>query len=259
MKSKQSLQHTLNKNQYTLDILSVEDLMAGWEEKTGKSRQEILFDNATLAANHVSPTIDATVAAKLVKDLGFSGEVIIKTVKGKQYAIFKGLPGTRSIFTGTRYLADNAKVVDMAIGRRGVNKAIVSGARLTIYLVIPLNILRAILDDKYTLSKLIGQTAYDLASVGISVALASVAATATAAFTTLAAGPIVVAIVVGLGVGWTMIALDKRYGIVDKLSEAIDKSYDNTIGAIGRGLRELERILTWQAMHSVPVGRGIFY
>ncbi len=147
----------------------------------------------------------------------------------------------------------------MAIGKTGVNGAIVSGARLTIFLVVPLNILNHILSDQQTMSQLIGSTATDLVKVGAAAAIASIAATATAALTTLVAGPIIVAIVVGVAAALTLDALDRKFGVTKALVKAIDDAYDSTVGEVGRQVKQVERRLKWQMMNGQPVGQGIFY
>lgn len=198
-------------------------------------------------------------ATLLISDLGLKGRTVLKTVDGKHYIIFKGYPGTRSIFTSTRYLATNPRVVDMAVGKIGANRAIVSGARLTIFLIVPLNVLNYVLSDQQTMTDLIGTTATNLAKVGIASAVAAAAATATATLTTIAAGPIVVAIAVGIVTGFGLDALDKKLGVTNALVEALDKAYDSTFGEFGRQLNQMERILNWQIMNGAPVGQGIFY
>lgn len=54
-----------------------------------------------------------------MSDIGLTGRVVLKKVNGKQYVIFKGRPGTRSFFKGTRYLATSPKVVPYGCAREG--------------------------------------------------------------------------------------------------------------------------------------------
>jgi hypothetical protein len=259
MSTRSDVRRKVRQNTQTLDILSTADLINAWEKTTGKEIAQLVGETARFGSNYVSAVIDTNVATKLISDLGWKGRAVLKTVEGKQYIIFKGHPGARSIFTGTRYLATNPKVVDMAVGKLGANKAILSGARLTIFLVVPLNILNYLLSDRQTMSDLIGTTATDLAKVGIASAVASAAATATAALTTIAAGPIVVAIAIGIATAFALDALDKKFGVTDALVDALDKAYDSTFGEFGRQLNQVERHLNWQIENGLPVGQGIFY
>lgn len=166
-----TLKQIIKNNTQILDIVSTEDLLNAWQKTTGKGISQALGEGVRQSANYASAMIDTQTALKMIKDLGMAGKVITKSVNGKQYIIFKGYAGNRSLFTATRYLANNPKVVDMAIGKIGVNKSILSGARLTIFLVVPLNILSHILNDKQSMFQLIGSTAIDLIKVGVASAV----------------------------------------------------------------------------------------
>ena len=254
----QTTKAKINQNSQVLDVFATTDLVAMWQRKTGKEITQELGSSARTGANYTSALLDTITATKLIGDLGYKGKVALKNVNGKQYVIFKGYAGLRSIFTGTRYLATNPKVVDMAIGKVGVNKSIISGARLTIFLVVPLNILNHILSDGQTMSRLIGSTAADLVKVGVASAIASLAATATAALTTLAAGPLIVAIVVGLAVAFALDELDKKYGLTEAFVKYLDDTYDNTIGEAKRQINRAEKQLKWNLLNGFS-GSGIFY
>ncbi len=191
------IKNKIKQNTQVLDMFSTSELIKAWEETTGEKFQQTVGETVRFSANNASALLDIRTVIRLIKDLGIDGKVILKAMNGKQYVIFKGYAGNRSIFTATRYLANNPKVVDMAIGKVGVNRIIMAGARLTIFMVVPLNVLNYILSDQQTMIQLIGHTATDLTKVGAASAIASLAATATATLTTLALGPLVVAIVVG--------------------------------------------------------------
>lgn len=253
------IQNQINQNTQAIDVFPVSDLIKAWEETTGEKIGQVVGKTARLAADHTATILDVHVVIKLIKDLGIDGRVILKTTNGKQYVIFKGYAGTRSIFTATRYLASNPKVVDMAIGKVGVNRSIMSGARLTIFLIVPVNVLNHILSDQQTMTTLIGITATDLVKVGAASAIASLAATATATFTILAAGPIVVAIVVGFAAGLTLEELDRQFGVTKALIKALDDAYGHSVGELGRQLNQVERRLKWQIFNGQLIGKGIFY
>ena len=215
------------------------------------------------AAGYTSSVIDAMTALGQVREFGVGGRVVEKSIGGKRYVILKGFPGLRKRLKGTRYLASNAKVVSMAIGKIGVNKSIVSGARLTIFLTVPLNVLKYLIDEQSTLSTLIGSVASDIVKAGVSSALAMTAAAAVGTLTTLAAGPLVAAIFVGVVTAVILEKIDEHFGLTDALINFTDKKYaslyDKTFGALARAIYELERILIWQARNNIPVGKGIFY
>lgn len=147
----------------------------------------------------------------------------------------------------------------MAIGHIGVNRSILSGARLTIFLIVPMNVLDHFLSNHQTMSHLVGKTATDLIKVGAASAIASLAASTAAALTTIAAGPIIVAIVVGVGSASALDALDTKFGVTDALVKAIKDTYDGTVGELSRQMNQVDRHLKWQIRNGMPVGEGIFY
>lgn len=292
--SKLVLNQKLKENDNLISIMSVEDLLAEWSFQTGQSLDSVnrskhvnissptvcpschdttkfsgvsssnfngttTLDAIKTLAGLVAPGMDSMTLTRLVNELGISGNVVIKKVNNKSYAIIKGFAGQRKLLRGTRFLATNPKIVDLAIGRVGINRAIASGARLTFALYIPINILKAVLDDKPTLMKFIGTTATDLVKIGISSLVASAAAQGVAAMTAFAAGPFVVAIVVGLGVALALDELDKRYKITDSLVAKMEEITDKMLGEFSRQWWEAERLLRWQAVNGMPVGQGLFY
>ncbi|GAB1262181.1 hypothetical protein [Aurantivibrio plasticivorans] len=259
MPTRSEVRAQMDKNTHLIDIVPTQDLISLWEEKTGRKFDDLVETGVTFAANYTATALDVNVARKLINELGYDGRVVTKIVDGKSYVIFKGFAGKRSILTGTRYLANNPKVIDLAIGTRGVGNTILSGARLTVFLVVPLTVAQHLMADEKTMFQLVGNVAMDLTKIGIATVLAGAAASTTAAFTTFALGPLVVAIVVGIAASVALNYIDDKYGITDKLVSAMEEAHDNTFGALGRMINRLENILQWQALNGVPVGKGIFY
>jgi len=193
------------------------------------------------------------------RDLGVTGRVMENVVRGKSYVVFKGHPGLRNIFTAPRYLASNAKVVDMAIGKAGIKASIRSGARLTVFLTAPLIVLEHVLKDQFLLSNLIADLAVSIVKVGIATIVAAVAATTIGTVTTVAAAPLALAIFVGLSVSWGLEKLDQKLAITKKLGTVLRDIEENTIGKFERGVSKLERTFRWQLLNGVSPGKGIFY
>jgi hypothetical protein len=99
-------------------------------------------------APYISPFVDSITLARLTMDLGIFGKAVTKEINGRQYVVFSGYAGLRTIFRGTRYSLDHHKVVRMGIGQIGDQNIVKSGARLTIYITVPLTILECILKDE---------------------------------------------------------------------------------------------------------------
>jgi hypothetical protein len=204
-------------------------------------------------APYISPIIDTATLAMITKDLGITGTAVPKVIKGRQYIVFGGYAGQRTMFRGTVYSRNNAKIIQMAIGSLGIKHMVKSGARLTIYLTVPLTILQCILEDQTTLSTLLGRVTSDLIQVGISSLAGGLAGLTIGAVTTYAAAPIVVAIVFCLITGWGVDAIDQHFGLTDNLirsientTEAIAQQAKNIDKELGRKLHEAERQIIYR-------------
>jgi hypothetical protein len=177
-------------------------------------------------APYVSPILDTGTLALLIKDLGLTGKAIPKVINKRQYIILTGYAGLRKYLPGTIYSANNRKIIQMAIGEMGIKNMVKGGARLTICLTVPLTILECILEDRATMSQVIGHVSSDLIKVGISSIIATIAGMAVGSVFTMAALPIMVTIGVGIITGWAVEAIDTHYGLTDKLVAAIEKLGD---------------------------------
>ncbi|WP_170107500.1 hypothetical protein [Photobacterium indicum] len=214
------------------------------------------IDVLRTTSGYVAASLDSNILHKLVKDLGFTGRAYEKMVNGKKYVIFKGKPGQRKIFTGTRYLSTNAKVVDMIVGQRGIKTSAIQGARLTIFLTVPLIVLQHVLKDRFLLNDLVADLSVSLIKIGISSIVGAVFATGVSAITTIAAAPVALAIVVGLAASYALDRLDKEYRITEKLAKLLE---DKAMKQSKKTAWEVEDKLRWQIANSQAVGKGIYY
>lgn len=249
------LRSKLQANAHELYVMSTEE----FKEIASK----ITLDKAKLVAGYVAPANDVRTVAQIVIELGLQGKVVEKIVNGKHYVILKGYPGLRKTLRGTRYLANNPKIMTLAIGKVGVGKSIISGMKLTVLLTVPLTVLKYILDDNSTLASLLGTVASDLMKLSISSVVGAAAAAVVGTITTIAAGPLAAAVVFGVATAIFLEKIDADYGLTDALVKLIDETYDsfydNTIGAFVRSFLELERLMDWQVRNGVSLGKGIFY
>lgn len=83
-----------------------------------------------------------------------------------------------------------------------------------------------VLTDEATLSYTVGYLATDIVKVGIATG-ASIAAAAAATAFSIAIGPLAAAIIVGLGVSYLLGKIDQKYGLSDKIVEALDEMGDD--------------------------------
>ncbi len=102
---------------------------------------EVIKNGAKTAAGFVAPVLDLKTAKAIIKEFGFStNKLVLKNYAGKQYVIFKGYPGQRSVFTGTRYVASNPKVVRMALSPKGILNSAKGGFVISAVLSVTINI-----------------------------------------------------------------------------------------------------------------------
>ena len=206
--------------------------------------KETFLQALSTAAAYTSTAKDALTWKKLWADFGLKGRYVLKTVDGTEYIIFKGYAGLRQTMTGTRYLAQNTKVLSMAIGRSGVIKSGVGGGVLSLFLVGAADIAEFLLRDDETLGELGVKLFSDLTKTMIATAIA----TAAAALVATASVPIIVPLAASIAVG--VIAskgldyLDQRLGLTKKLQVWVDQKtseIDRILDAARRQLNDAGR------------------
>jgi hypothetical protein len=207
------LRQSLERNEERLFVFPLEGLEEEWRQSRLRTAHKF--------AGYVAPARDSLTAFKICRELGINGRVAVTTAAdSRSYVIVKGYPGVRSVLTGTRYLETNVKVVKLAIGRVGLAASIAEGTILTIVLYVGIDMLEYILEDHVTLTMLSGKLATDLMKVGISSIAATAAGLIMGGMTTIAAGPLVAAIIVGTITGWALDEMDKKYGATAQLADA---------------------------------------
>ena len=181
-------------------------------------------DKVGVGASYYASADDAVTMAKLVGDLGGVGaRAYIKNYAGKPHIILKGYPGLRKILTGTKYGVKNPKVVSMGLGKAGAIAGAKQGGILTVVLLTAYRVIDYFLTDQSTLSKLVGTLATDVVKVGIATAASIGAATLAAGMTTIAIGPIVAVILVGVGVSILLEWTDNKLGITNHIIAGLDE------------------------------------
>lgn len=89
-------------------------------------------------------------------------------VNGVEYIKISGYPGLRRILNGTRYRANNLQMLELGIGKRGINSAIINGAKFCIYFSLAWRGLELILKSEYNLIDFLGDISMDTAKLVIS-------------------------------------------------------------------------------------------
>ena len=171
---------------------------------------------------------DAKLIYKLAKDMkSWSGARVYfsRGLHGDLVTI-KGWPKGRTLLPGTRYRVDNPRIVELQIGRPGLRAAARDSAKFGLILVCAVDVADFILRDKATLGQLLGNLTVDIPSVLVASAVGAIAGSmvvGSAVIGTIACGPFLVALVVGVAVGYGLAMADEHFGISEKLGEAYDR------------------------------------
>ncbi|NRN27041.1 hypothetical protein [Photorhabdus heterorhabditis] len=148
---------------------------------------------------------------------------------GKCYIKISGHAGLRRIITGTRYGANNPKMLSMGIGQQGLNSSIVKGVKFCIIFSVMYRTIEAVFKDEYTLADFIGNITVDMAKTAI-IAATSWALGSYLTATAILGGSIIAAagiiLLVGFGVAVGLEILDAKYGISKKLIELIKEEVE---------------------------------
>lgn len=201
--------------------------------------------------------IDSAGAAKLVQTLGLSGRAYIKSVNGKEYVIIKGYPGQRATLTGTRYLSSNPKVAKLVLGSKQLAKGAVRMTGIAVVAFAALRVVEHVLSDNDPrLTQLLGTIASDVGKFAVSAGAGFLAGMAVGALTTIAAGPVIAAVIIGIGVSILLDRVDRKFGLTETLVRAIEDtvdSFENPFRVLARQIRAWEQHLINQALkHTGP-------
>lgn len=227
---KQELKKTIQSNKHEVFVVSIEEMDAIIRSSAKGTMPSVqaawskIKTRVSAGANYYASADDARTMTKLIGDLGsFGARAYIKSYGGQAHIILKGHAGLRKILTGTKYGIKNPKVVTMGLGKAGAIKAAKTGGILTVVLLSTYRVVDYVLTDEATLTGLVGTLATDIVKVGITTGASIAAAAFVAGVTTLAIGPILAVVVVGVGVSMLLDNLDQKYGITDRVVAGLDE------------------------------------
>jgi hypothetical protein len=207
-------------------------------EMTPAEADKFIKDTGSNVKNYLPLAKDTAGSLKLVYKIARDfatwkgAKVAFETSSaGHVLVIFKGWPRGRKLITGTRYRVDHPKMIELQIGKPGIRAAAKDSARFGLWLVVVADVADYIMRDNATLGSLLGALTVDIPGVMLASAIGAAAGSMTAGATTgvlavvgsFALGPLLVAFVVGAVVGLTLMAIDNRYGLTDKLAKAYDE------------------------------------
>lgn len=234
-KERKELKQQIKANQHEVFVISFEEMGSIVKSSPKGSMPHVqkawqkLKGKAEVGAGYYASADDLRTIAKLVGDLGgFTTKTYVKTYGGKPHIILKGHPGLRKILTGTKYGIKSPKVIAMGLGKAGAVNAAKSGGILSIVLLSAYRVADYFLTDSATLSQLVGSLATDVVKVGLATGASIVAASALVGFgVTLAIGPMIAVVAVGVLASMALGEIDNHYGITDRVILGLDELSEN--------------------------------
>jgi hypothetical protein len=193
-------------------------------------------DVARTIANYTSPMADTlTFLTKTLRDLGWSGRLYVKQgADGTSYTILKGNQKLRTILRGTRYSSENPQLLELSLGPAGLKASAKGGAKITIFLFVAVEIIdltaKFFMSDDFDWRDAAGTLTVDAAKVAVGAAVSYGTAYligAGSAGAVIAAGPVLVAITVGLVVGIALDKLDEHFHVTDRTVMALKAVTDS--------------------------------
>ncbi|MDX5408282.1 MAG: hypothetical protein LPK11_14755 [Chromatiaceae bacterium] len=266
-----ALDAAFKKHQHDIYVLNADELIQIWvaeQKSAGKNMQQIqahfLALTDTQLVKHVdhygrefggtaiAAGSDAKMLSALAIDMRRSGSMLgryyVQTQGGKQYIVFKGRAGLRQVLTGTRYLANNTKVMSMGVGGQALKESAKGGLLISVIFSISINSLTWLFKDEFRWTNWLATVSTDIVKAVIASAAGYAAAITAAAFTSIAVVPVAVGLVVAIGIAWMLYQVDQHYGITAALVEHLERTEEKVkqdisagfyyvIGAAGRAVR----------------------
>ncbi len=190
-----------------------------------------------------------------VKGLGI--KAIQYQYGGQVYVKITGYASLRRILQGTRYKINSPQILELGIGKAGINGGILEGAKFCIWFSLAYRTVQLIFKSDHDVAAFIGNITMDIAKIIVTIfvtkilvaaggALAAGAASVGFAVTLPIALGIVLIVGIGFGITYGLDYLDRKYHLTDKL-----------ISAIREGMRTQAEIEKWNFEHTSPFTYGL--
>lgn len=241
------LEEALHKNTEHIMLLNMDEAYAVMDALYNKgTTYSGNIKDAVSGMKNMSKLVSYKDAGKLVINLkGLGIKAIPYVHKGVAYIKITGHPSVRRILNGTRYAVNNPKILELGIGKAGINAGVLSGARFCIYFALAQRVVEFIFSSEHDVAAFIGNITMDMAKVivtvfvtKIAVAIVTGVATALSIVVPISAG-IAIIVVIGFLITYVLLSLDEQYHLSERL-----------IKSIREGLEEHQRVMDWNLRHS---------
>ncbi|MDK9605040.1 hypothetical protein [Lelliottia wanjuensis] len=241
------LEEILHKNIEHIMLLTVDEAYAAFNEIYDKGTTYAgNIKDATAGAKNIFKLASYRDAGKLIfrfKGLGIKAQSYLH--KGVTYIKITGYPSVRQILNATRYTASNPKILEVGIGKAGINAGILSGARFCIYFAAAQRVVEYIFSSQHDVATFIGNITMDVAKVIVTIFITRILFSLGSGLAVLGSSviPISVGIVIivfiGIAITTGLMLLDKKYKLSDRL-----------IQHIRDGMVEQQKIMHWNMLNT---------
>ena len=198
----------------------------GWNDTKTVWVETTQSDVGQVLVNYGVNGKDVVTTSMIISKLGSFGikATVYINHKGTELIKLTGYPGIRKVLNAPVFALKNPKVVDLGIGKYGLGKSIVEGARLTFYVAAAYRTIDFILNDETHLSQFIGSLATDVVKIGIASSISWGMGVMISGVVSTVAVPLVVVVLTGIVVAVGLTYLDNKFGVTDKVVAYIERS-----------------------------------
>ncbi|MEY8711632.1 PAAR domain-containing protein [Mangrovibacter phragmitis] len=245
----ENLRGLLSQNNQNVMLVTISEAFEvlqswGWKETKTAWVEATQSDMGQVLVNYGVNGKDVVTTSMIISKLGSFGikATVYINHKGTELIKLTGYPGIRKVLNAPVFSLKNPKVVDLGIGKYGLGKSIIEGARLTFYVASAYRTIDFILNDETHLAQFIGSLATDVAKIGIVSAISWGVGTIISGVVSTVAVPLVVVVVAGFVAAIGLNYLDEKFGVTDKVVayiEAAQQEFVEKARAIEQGLWDL--------------------
>lgn len=193
------------------------------------SAKDAVFGVGDFVSNFAGNVYESARLSRIINEFGGLGVKATEYVgkNGNVYIRLSGHPGVRAFLNGTKYLADNAKILYMGIGTLGQNSVSAGATRFSIVYSLAYRAVELIFKDEYTLTDFFVNVTMDMAKLAVSMKLGAMIVGGLITGTAFAGASIIAisagVFFVGLGVSIILYAIDDHFGISESIIRELKK------------------------------------
>ncbi|HHQ6612308.1 hypothetical protein [Morganella morganii] len=193
------------------------------------SAKDAVFGVGDFVSNFAGNVYESARLSRIIHEFGGLGVKATEYVgkNGNVYIRLSGRPGVRAFLNGTKYLADNAKILFMGIGTQGQNDVSIKATRFSIVYSLAYRVVELIFKDEYTLTNFFVNVTMDMAKLIISIKLSAVAVPILMTAAGIASGSIIVVsaiiFIAGVGISYLLYEIDDYFGISESIIRELKK------------------------------------